>query len=84
VKTDPNETGATVVAEKIRAAVEGHPFSGRHSQPGGNLTVTLGLASYPADSEDALELVDLADRALYAGKQQGGNRVSPASAAMVP
>jgi GGDEF domain-containing protein len=45
--------------------------------------VTLGLSSYPADSEDALELVDLADRALYAGKQQGGNRVSPASAAMV-
>ncbi len=78
-----NAQGAAVVAEKIRMAVEGHPFPGRHTQPGGALTVTLGLAGYPADSEDALELVDLADRALYAGKQQGGNRVSPASAARV-
>jgi diguanylate cyclase (GGDEF)-like protein len=79
-----NAQGAATVAEKVRIAVEGHPFPGRHSQPGGALTVTLGLASYPADSEDALELVDLADRALYAGKQQGGNRVSPISAARVP
>lgn len=79
-----NAQGAAVVADKVRIAVEGHPFPGRHSQPGGALTVTLGLASYPADSEDALELVDLADRALYAGKQQGGNRVSLAATARVP
>ncbi len=79
-----NAQGAATVAEKVRNAVEGHPFPGRHSQPGGALTVTLGLASYPGDSEDALELVDLADRALYAGKQQGGNRVSLISAARVP
>ena len=79
-----NAQGAAVVAEKIRMGVEGHPFPGRHTQPGGILTVTLGLASYPADSEDALELVDLSDRALYAGKQQGGNRVSPASAERGP
>jgi len=41
------------------------------------MTVTLGLATYPTDSEGGLELVDLADRAMYLGKQQGGNRVSP-------
>jgi GGDEF domain-containing protein len=40
------------------------------------MTVTLGLATYPTDSEEGLELVDLADRALYLGKQQGGNRTS--------
>jgi diguanylate cyclase (GGDEF)-like protein len=73
-----NAQGAAVVAEKIRAAVEQYPFAGRGTQPGGRLTVTLGLASYPADSEDGLELVDLADRALYLGKQQGGNRVCAA------
>jgi hypothetical protein len=28
------------------------------------------------DAEDGLELVDQADRAMYLGKQQGGNRVS--------
>jgi diguanylate cyclase (GGDEF)-like protein len=69
-----NAQGALVVAEKIRTAVEQYPFAGRTSQPGGKMTVTLGLATYPTDSEDGLELVDLADRALYLGKQQGGNR----------
>lgn len=69
-----NTQGALVVAEKIRTAVEQYPFAGRTTQPGGRMTVTLGLATYPTDSEDGLELVDLADRALYLGKQQGGNR----------
>jgi len=69
-----NAQGALVVAEKIRTAVEQYPFAGRTTQPGGKMTVTLGLATYPTDSEDGLELVDLADRALYLGKQQGGNR----------
>lgn len=75
-----NKQGAAVVAEKMRAAVEQYSFFGRETQPGGRLTVTLGLVTYPVDSEDGLELVDLADRALYAGKQQGGNRVSDSPA----
>ncbi len=75
-----NKQGAAVVAEKMRAAVEQYSFFGRETQPGGRLTVTLGLVTYPVDSEEGLELVDLADRALYAGKQQGGNRVSASPA----
>ena len=75
-----NKQGAAVVAEKMRTAVEQYAFFGRESQPGGRLTVTLGLVTYPVDSEEGLELVDLADRALYAGKQQGGNRVSASPA----
>lgn len=71
-----SKQGAAVVAEKIRAAVEQSPFYGRSKQPGGRVTVTLGLATYPVDSEDGVELVDVADRAMYAGKQQGGNRVN--------
>ncbi len=66
--------GALVVAEKIRGAIEGYPFAGRHTQPGGRLTVTLGLAMYPTDAAEGQALLELADRALYLGKQQGGNR----------
>lgn len=67
--------GAVVVAEKIRAAVETYPFAGRHTQPSGVMTVTCGVAAYPTDAEEGLHLVDMADRAMYLGKQQGGNRV---------
>jgi diguanylate cyclase (GGDEF)-like protein len=67
--------GAAVVAEKIRAALAAAPFAARGSPPGGRLTVTVGLATYPQDAEEGLDLLDRADRALYLGKQQGGNRV---------
>jgi diguanylate cyclase (GGDEF)-like protein len=78
-----DKEGGAAAAEKIRTAVEQYPFYGREKQPGGQLTVTIGVAAYPLDSEDGLELVDVADRALYIGKQKGGNRVtlSPARAA---
>jgi len=71
---------AAVVAEKIRAAIEQYPFAGREMQPGGKLTVTCGLAAYPQNenAEDGLALVERADRALYAGKQRGGNCVTAA------
>ncbi len=69
---------ARVAAEKIRAAVEQHPFPGRDTQPGGRLTVTLGVATCLGDAEDTLAVVDLADRAMYLGKEQGGNQVNAA------
>ncbi len=70
-----NKARAAAVAEKIRAAVAEHPFPGRETQPDGRITVTIGVASCPADARDALVLVDLADRAMYLGKEQGGDRV---------
>jgi len=68
-----------LVAEKIRVKLSQYPFHGRERQPGGQLTVTIGLGAYPFDSDNGLELVDVADRALYVGKRQGGNRVVLAS-----
>jgi diguanylate cyclase (GGDEF)-like protein len=67
--------GAAVVAEKIRAALAAAPFASGGRPPAGRLTGTLGLATYPQDAEAGLDLLDRADRALYLGKQQGGNRV---------
>lgn len=71
------KSGAIIVAEKIRSAIEKHPFPGRETQPGGKLTITLGVSSFPQDAEEGHRLLELADRALYVGKAQGGNRVSP-------
>jgi diguanylate cyclase (GGDEF)-like protein len=73
-----DKRGAAVVAEKIRASLEQHAFYRQENQPGGRLTLTIGLATYPVDSQEGLALVDLADRALYLGKLEGGNRVVPA------
>ena len=72
------ETGkelAQVVAEKLRKAFEGYSFPHEESQPGGRLTVSIGIAMYPDDAGDARTLVDKADKALYRAKKGGRNRI---------
>jgi diguanylate cyclase (GGDEF)-like protein len=64
--------GARLVAERVRAAVEAAQLPGLPSGP--RVTVTLGVAERAA-GEDIRSLLKRADRALYAGKGAGRNRV---------
>jgi diguanylate cyclase (GGDEF)-like protein len=72
------ETGkelAFLVGEKLRKSFENFPFPLEETQPGGRLTISIGLATFPDDSDDAKVLVDKADRALYRAKERGRNLV---------
>ncbi len=73
----PETDGANArgVAERLRQAVEQADFPGQKDQPGGHLTVSLGGAMFPADASVAASLIERADRALYAAKAAGRNRV---------
>ena len=73
---ETTKEAAAVVAEKLRARVETVNFNedAPRLQPA-SLTITAGIASLPADAEEPLTLLDLADKALYYGKAQGRNRV---------
>ncbi|MBC8198464.1 MAG: diguanylate cyclase [Desulfobacteraceae bacterium] len=66
---------ARLCAERHLRAVETHTFSGQERLPLGNFTVTIGVATYPINAQDGLELIQKADEALYIGKQKGRNRV---------
>lgn len=66
---------ATIVAEKIRKLIEYHQFPFQKSQPNKNITISVGVASYPVCGKTFEDLVACADKRLYAAKAEGKNRV---------
>ncbi|MGE3373195.1 MAG: diguanylate cyclase [Vicinamibacteria bacterium] len=73
------EAGASKAAEKIRRALEKEQivFEGARIR----LTASIGLAVWPEHGDSPEAMVAAADRALYAAKQGGRNRVVAAAAA---
>jgi diguanylate cyclase (GGDEF)-like protein len=73
---------ALVAAERVRSAIEEHAFSATRRSAGAEenrtlrITISIGVAAYPDDARDPIELIELADTALYHAKQSGRNRVS--------
>lgn len=68
VLLDVELPAAATAAENVRSAVE----------QVGKVTVSIGMASWPKHGETADEVVEAADRALYASKSAGRNRVTGA------
>ncbi len=65
---------AAKVGEKLRSIVETTEFPGGEGQPGGALTVSVGVASLEPD-ETGADLLARADNALYEAKDLGRNCV---------
>ena len=57
------------IADRIRHSVAEYAF------PKGRLTVSMGVAEYPADGATPGEIIERSDRALYHAKITGRNRV---------
>jgi len=67
VLTDTNSKGAMIVAERIRQMVEDYTFTVSEGYPI-KLTISVGVASYPEHGVTKVELLHLADEAMYKGK----------------
>jgi len=74
---DTDRAGALRVAEHLRHATHSLSLSGV-SRP---ITASFGVAGFPEDALDGEKLMRLADRALYAAKQSGRDRVEATSSA---
>jgi len=65
---------AAVVSERIRSTVENHRFLVEDGYDI-RLTVCVGYACFPDDTRSKIELLEVADKAMYRGKFSGRNRV---------
>ena len=65
--------GSRSVASRLRQLVENHGFV----VPNGviNITVSIGLATFPGDTDDKEELLKMSEEALNWGKTHGRNQV---------
>jgi diguanylate cyclase (GGDEF)-like protein len=69
-----DEAQSRVLAERIRKAVESVQI--QNDDKILRVTVSIGSATFPFDAANKQELIDNSDKAMYASKQGGRNRVS--------
>lgn len=79
---DADYSQALVAAERVRAAIEQHAFpavrrASNEENRTHHITISIGVAAFPGDARDPIQLVEKADAALYVAKRSGRNRVSP-------
>jgi diguanylate cyclase (GGDEF)-like protein len=75
VLVDTPKLAAYQLAEKLRERIAGNPFAHAAAQPGGVISVSIGVGVFPEDASDPEALVRVADAALYRAKEAGRNRV---------
>jgi diguanylate cyclase (GGDEF)-like protein len=68
VLPDTSAADALDTAEHIRARVAAKKFSGR------KMTLSIGVATFPEDADDAESIIAVADEALYQAKREGRDR----------
>lgn len=73
VLVDTSPENGQIVAERIRAAIEREQFLVEGHDV--KLTVSIGLAAYPDHAKSTVELINLADQAMYYGKHKSRNIV---------
>ena len=71
---DTDAKKAKTVCERFRETVAGHPF--KHNLTQFNITISMGITSYNSSMDQSpVEILELADKALYQAKEAGRNQL---------
>ena len=70
-----NKEGAIVIAERVRRNIAETNFPNEKVQPNGDLTVSIGVATFSSKINTVTDLIREADNALYRAKRAGRNKV---------
>jgi len=66
-----SEKEALAVCRRIMKSIEQCEFQSFEKENIGPLSVTIGIASFPQNADDSKDLIEKADKAMYAGKRAG-------------
>jgi diguanylate cyclase (GGDEF)-like protein len=66
---------ALIIAERIRSSIEKAFFANAQGQRDLQITISIGVASYPDGVHTLDQLLEKSDKALYQAKSDGRNRV---------
>ncbi len=72
---ETEKEAALKVGERILSEIAGFEFKSKTGKKIGQVTITIGLSTYPGDSRTSAKLIEAADNALYKGKSAGKNRI---------
>lgn len=67
---------AKVVAERIRKIVSKHPFLKEENGNFVNLTISIGIATFPEHGETEKDVLSKADHSLFLSKNKGKNTIT--------
>ena len=70
---EADSSGARMIAERIRSQVGDCRIKIEGEQTG--MTISVGIASYPAHASEGSELLQKADEAMYNAKRGGENQL---------
>ena len=70
-QTDKKE--AFLIAERIRMDIQKYPFLNEEVFPNKQLTVSLGIATFPENGLLAADIITTSDKSLYQAKNKGKN-----------
>jgi len=75
VLPETNKPDAIVVAERMRANVSLTRFMDSRFMPTQQLTISIGVCTFPVDAQNFREVIENADKYLYSAKRLGRNKV---------
>jgi len=75
IMPEADEEMAFRMAKRLCKEIAAYPFTENKNVSSENLTISIGIAGFPDDAANAVELIRKADSVLYRAKKEGKNRV---------
>lgn len=70
---ETDEKEAFMIIKRLKQVIEETHFDRQEVLRGNKVTVSMGLANFPKNASDKKNLIECADKALYAAKKRGKN-----------